>query len=100
MANIDSKSDSFIYFTIKLNSKDYLISIFSGILNLKKYSINFFPEMFNPKFEFGFIQFIKTSFKSSEYAPLMGKIRRAVNKQMRNRDKLQDHVLLRIPTCS
>ena len=29
--------------------------------------------MFNPKFEFGFIQFIKTSFKSSEYAPLDGK---------------------------
>ena len=50
--------------------------------------------MFNPKFEFGFIQFIKTSFKSSEYAPLMGKIRRAVNKQMRNQDKLQHHVLL------
>ena len=31
---------------------------------------------------------------------LVGKTRRAVNKQMRNWDKLQRHVLLWIPTCS
>ena len=37
-ANIDSKYDSFIHFTIKFNSEDYLISIFSGIINSKIYS--------------------------------------------------------------
>ena len=98
--------------------------------------------MFNPKFEFGNIQFIKTFFQLKKHGIehryansknmdstgkpsgswnyesrwtsftsaitlraakvsslqsmylLMGKIRRAVNKQMRNRDKLQHHVLL------
>ena len=38
MANIDSKYDSFIHFTIKFNS----ISISSGICNSKNYSITFF----------------------------------------------------------
>ena len=35
MANMDSKYDSFIHFTIKINSKDYSISFFSGIFNSK-----------------------------------------------------------------
>ena len=35
MVNIDSKYDSFIHFMIKFNSKDYSISIFSGIFNSK-----------------------------------------------------------------
>ena len=33
MANIDSKYDSFIDFTVKFNSRDYSISFFSGIFN-------------------------------------------------------------------
>ena len=33
MANINSKYDSFILFTIKFNSKDFSISTFSGIFN-------------------------------------------------------------------
>ena len=39
----DTPYDSFIHFTIKFNSKDYSISIFSGIFNSKNYSITFFP---------------------------------------------------------
>jgi hypothetical protein len=35
MDNIDSKYDSFLHFTIKLNSKDYSISFVSGIFNSK-----------------------------------------------------------------
>ena len=59
MANIDSKYDSFMHFTIKFNSKDNLISIFSGIFNSKNYSITYFPRKFNskinPKHEFSLI---------------------------------------------
>ena len=47
MANIDSKYDSFIHFTIKFNPKDYSISIYSGMFNSKNYSITFFPGKFN-----------------------------------------------------
>ena len=36
-ANIDSKYDSFFHFSIKFNSNDYSISIFSGIFNAKNY---------------------------------------------------------------
>jgi len=49
MANIDSKYDSFIHFTIQFNFKDYSISIFSGIFTSKNYSINVFPRKFNSK---------------------------------------------------
>ena len=49
MAHIDPKYDSFIHFMIKFNSKDYSISIFSGIFNSKNYSITFFPRKFNSK---------------------------------------------------
>ena len=42
MANIDSKYDSFIHFTMKFNSKDYFIVNFAGIFNSKNYSIIFF----------------------------------------------------------
>ena len=64
MANIDSKYDSFIHFLIKFNSKDYSITIFSGIFSLKNYSITFFflensIQKFTQKFKFGFIQFNK-----------------------------------------
>ena len=63
MANIDSKYDSFIHFTVKFNSRDYSISFFSGIFNSKNYSITFFPEnsiqKLIQKFQFGFIQFNK-----------------------------------------
>ena len=55
MANIDSKYDSFIHFTIKFNSKDYSISFFSGIFNSKKYSIIFFPGKFNSKIDSKFL---------------------------------------------
>ena len=51
MANIDSKYDSFIHFTVKFNSRDYSISFFSGIFNSKNYSITFFPRKFNSKFD-------------------------------------------------
>jgi len=51
MANIDSKFDSFIHFTIKFNSKDYSKSIFSGIINSKNYSIIFFAGKFNSKID-------------------------------------------------
>ena len=54
-ANIDSKYDSFIHFTIKFNSKDYSISFFSGIFNSKKYSIIFFPGKFNLKIDSNFL---------------------------------------------
>ena len=61
MANIDSKYDSFIHFTVKFNSRDYSISFFSGIFNSKNYSITFFPEnsiqKLIQKFKFCFIQF-------------------------------------------
>ena len=59
MANIDSKYDLFIHFTVKFNSRDYSISFFSGIFNSKNYSITFFPENSIQKFKFGFIQFKK-----------------------------------------
>ena len=59
MANIDSKYDSFIHFTVKFNSRDYSISFFSGIFNSKNYSITFFPKNSIQKFKFGFIQFNK-----------------------------------------
>ena len=59
MANIDSKYDSFIHFTVKFNSRDYSISFFSGIFNQKNYSITFFPENSIQIFKFGFIQFKK-----------------------------------------
>ena len=51
MTNIDAKYDSFIHVTIKFNSKDYSISIFSGIFNSKNYSITFFPRKFNSKID-------------------------------------------------
>ena len=51
MANIDSKYDSFIHFTVKFNSRDYSISFFSGIFNSKNYSITFFPGKFNSKID-------------------------------------------------
>ena len=63
MANIDSKYDSFIHFTIKFNSKDYSISFFSGMFNSKNYSNKIFLENSIQKliqqFKFGFIQFNK-----------------------------------------
>ena len=46
-ANIGSKHDSFIHFTIKFNSKHYSLSFFSGTFNSKKYSITFSPENSN-----------------------------------------------------
>ena len=52
MANIDSKYDSFIHFTIKFNSKDYSISFF------QEYSIQkniFFPGKFNSKIDSKFL---------------------------------------------
>ena len=49
MANIDSKYDSFIDFTIKFNAKDYSLTIFSGIFNKKNYSITLFPGKLNSK---------------------------------------------------
>ena len=55
MANIDSKYDSFIHFTIKFNSKDYSISFFSGMSNSKKYSIIFFPGKINSKIDSKFL---------------------------------------------
>ena len=55
MANIDSKYDSFIHFTIEFNSKDYSISFFSGIFNSKKYLIIFFPGKFNSKIDSKFL---------------------------------------------
>jgi len=55
MANIDSKFDSFIHFTIKFNSKDYSKSIFSGIINSKNYSITIFPGKFNSKTDSKFL---------------------------------------------
>ena len=51
MANINSKYDSFIHFTVKFNSKDYSIYFFSGIFNSKNYSIIFFPRKFNSKID-------------------------------------------------
>ena len=51
MANIESKYDSFIHFTIQFNAKDYSISFFSGIFISKKYSIIFFPGKFNSKID-------------------------------------------------
>ena len=45
------KYDSFIHFTIKFNSKDYSISIFSGIFISKNYSIIFLPGKFNSKID-------------------------------------------------
>ena len=50
MVNIDSKFDLAIHFTIKFNSKDYSISLFSGIFNSKNYSIIFSPENSIQKF--------------------------------------------------
>jgi len=47
MANIDSKYDSFVHFSIKFNSKDYSISFFSGILNSK-----IFNNLFSWKIQF------------------------------------------------
>ena len=58
MANIDSKYDSFIHFTVKFNSRDYSISFFSGIFNLKNYSITFFPGKFNSKIDSKFLIWI------------------------------------------
>ena len=51
IANIDSKYDSLIHFTIKFNLKDYSISFFSGIFNSKNYSTTFFPGKFNSKID-------------------------------------------------
>ena len=59
MANIDSKYDSFIHFTIKFNSTDYSISIFPGRFKSKNYSIICFLKNSIQKFEFGLIQFNK-----------------------------------------
>jgi len=61
MANIDSKYDSFIYFTIKFNLKDYSISFFQEYSIKKKFN-NIFPHSIQKliqKVEFGFIQFNK-----------------------------------------
>ena len=44
MANIDSKYDSFIHFTIKFNSKDYSISISVRNIQFKKWFNNLFPK--------------------------------------------------------
>ena len=49
--NIDSIHDSFIHFTIKFNSKDYLITFFSGIFNSKYHSITLFSGKFNSKID-------------------------------------------------
>ena len=54
-ANIDSKYDSFIHFTIKFNSNDYSISIFLGIFNSKNYSTIFFPGKLNSKIDSKFL---------------------------------------------
>ena len=43
MANLDSKYDLFIDFTIKFNIN------FAGIFNSKNYSITLFPRKFNSK---------------------------------------------------
>ena len=71
MANIDSKYDSFIHFTVKFNSRDYSISFFSGIFNSKNYSITFFPGKFDSKidtkFKSGFIQFFIHSIRKPRY---------------------------------
>ena len=58
MANIDSKYDSFIHFTVKFNSRDYSISFFSGIFNSKNYSITFFPGKFDSKIDTKFEFFL------------------------------------------
>ena len=65
IANIDSKYDSFIHFTIKLNSMDYSIS-FVQEYSIQKIIQSFFflgnsIQNLIPKFEFGCIQF-KNSF--------------------------------------
>ena len=49
MANIVSKYDPLIYFTIEFNLKDYSISIFSKIFSSNNYSIIFIPGKFNIK---------------------------------------------------
>ena len=70
-ANIDSKTELFIHFTIKFNSKDYSMSFFSGIFNSKNYSITFFPGKFDSKidtkFKSGFIQFFIHSIRKPRY---------------------------------
>ena len=67
MANIDSKYDSFIHFTIKFNSKDYSISIFWEYSIQKIIQQSFFLEnsiqKLIQKFWFGLIQFNKIFIK-------------------------------------
>ena len=43
--NIHSIYDSFVHFMKQCNSKDYLMSIFSGIFNSKDYSITFLQKL-------------------------------------------------------
>ena len=45
MANIDSKYDSLIHFTIKFDSKDYSISIFFRKIQFKKLFNNLFRQL-------------------------------------------------------
>ena len=63
MANIDSKYDSFIHFTVKFNSRDYSISFFQEYSIQKSIQKPFFLENSIQKliqqFKFGFIQFNK-----------------------------------------
>ena len=59
-ANIDSKYDSFIHFTLKFNAKDYSISFFWEYSIQKITQKPFFLENSIPKLQFGFIQFNKT----------------------------------------
>ena len=64
-ANIDSKYDSFIHFTIEFNSKDYSISFFFQEYSIQKNIL--FPENWIQKliqkFWFGLIQFNKIFIK-------------------------------------
>ena len=57
MANIDSKYDSFVHFTIKFNSKDYSVSTFFRNIRFKIISPENSIKKLILKFEFGFIQF-------------------------------------------
>ena len=47
--NIESIYNSFIHFMMKFNSKDYSVSIFSGIFNTKVFSKAFFSGIIDSK---------------------------------------------------
>ena len=51
MANIDSKYDSFIHFTLNSIQRIIQYNLFSGIFNSKNYSRNFLPGKFNSKID-------------------------------------------------